>query len=83
MILARTARIRERRRHPVYTPVSLPIHDKPMTTITSIKAYDVRGRVPEELNEDVVYRIGRAYARFVNPRRVPVGRDIRFPLARH
>ena len=48
-----------------------------MTPITCFKAYDVRGRVPEELNEDVVYRIGRAYAEFVNPRRVAVGRDIR------
>ena len=48
-----------------------------MTPITCFKAYDVRGRVPEELNEDVVYRIGRAYTEFVNPRRVAVGRDIR------
>ena len=48
-----------------------------MTTITCFKAYDVRGRVPEELNEDVVYRIGRAYAAFLQPRRVAVGRDIR------
>ena len=48
-----------------------------MTAITCFKAYDVRGRVPEELNEDVVYRIGRAYAAFLQPRRVAVGRDIR------
>ena len=48
-----------------------------MTPITCFKAYDVRGRVPEELNEDVVYRIGRAYAAFLTPRRVAVGRDIR------
>ena len=48
-----------------------------MTPITCFKAYDVRGRVPEELNEDVVNRIGRAYAAFLQPRRVAVGRDIR------
>ncbi len=48
-----------------------------MTPITCFKAYDVRGRVPEELNEDAVYRIGRAYAAFLQPRRVAVGRDIR------
>ena len=48
-----------------------------MTTITCFKAYDVRGRVPEELNEDVVYRIGRGYAEFLRPRTVAVGRDIR------
>jgi phosphomannomutase len=48
-----------------------------MSSITCFKAYDVRGRVPEELNEDNVYRIGRAYAEFVAPRTVAVGRDIR------
>lgn len=48
-----------------------------MTRIHCFKAYDVRGRVPEELNEDVVYRIGRAYAAFLQPRCVAVGRDIR------
>ena len=48
-----------------------------MPPITCFKAYDVRGRVPEELNEDAVYRIGRAYAAFLQPRRVAVGRDIR------
>ena len=41
------------------------------------KAYDVRGRVPDELNPDSVYRIGRAYADWLRPRRIAVGRDIR------
>jgi phosphomannomutase/phosphomannomutase/phosphoglucomutase len=45
--------------------------------IAGFKAYDLRGRVPSELNEDVAYRVGRAYADFVHPRRVIVGRDIR------
>jgi phosphomannomutase/phosphomannomutase/phosphoglucomutase len=45
--------------------------------IEGFKAYDLRGRIPEELNEDVAYRVGRAYAEFVNPRKVVVGRDIR------
>jgi phosphomannomutase len=48
-----------------------------MKKITCFKAYDVRGRVPEELDEDVAYRIGRAYAEFLKPRTVAVGRDIR------
>jgi phosphomannomutase len=48
-----------------------------MKKITCFKAYDVRGRVPEELDEDVAYRIGRGYAAFVKPRTVAVGRDIR------
>ena len=48
-----------------------------MKRITCFKAYDVRGRVPGELDEDVAYRVGRAYAEFVGARRVAVGRDIR------
>jgi phosphomannomutase len=46
-------------------------------TIDCFKAYDVRGRVPEDLDEDIAYRIGRAYAAFVKPKTVAVGRDIR------
>jgi phosphomannomutase/phosphomannomutase/phosphoglucomutase len=45
--------------------------------ISGFKAYDLRGRIPSELNEDVAYRIGRAYAEFVKPKKVIVGRDIR------
>jgi phosphomannomutase len=41
------------------------------------KAYDIRGKVPDELNEDIAYRIGRSYAGFLEPKRVIVGRDIR------
>ncbi|MDP2156532.1 MAG: phosphomannomutase [Nitrospirota bacterium] len=41
------------------------------------KAYDIRGKVPDELNEDIAYRIGRAYAEFLNTKRVVIGRDIR------
>ena len=46
-------------------------------TISGFKAYDLRGRIPSELNEDVAYRVGRAYAEFVKPQKVIVGRDIR------
>ncbi|NKC11193.1 MAG: phosphomannomutase [Gammaproteobacteria bacterium] len=48
-----------------------------MTELVCFKAYDVRGRVPDELNEDVAYRIGRAYAATIRPRTVVVGHDIR------
>ncbi|MFZ5449198.1 MAG: phosphomannomutase [Thermodesulfobacteriota bacterium] len=48
-----------------------------MERISCFKAYDVRGRVPGELNEDLAYRIGRAYAEFISPNRVAVGRDMR------
>jgi phosphomannomutase len=33
--------------------------------LSCFKAYDIRGRVPDELNEDVAFRIGRAYAEFL------------------
>ena len=45
--------------------------------ITCFKAYDVRGRIPDQLNEDIAYRIGRAYADFLKPNNVVVGYDIR------
>lgn len=41
------------------------------------KAYDIRGRVPGELNEDIAYRIGRAFAQYLNADRIVVGHDIR------
>jgi phosphomannomutase/phosphomannomutase/phosphoglucomutase len=41
------------------------------------KAYDIRGRIPDELNEDIAYRIGRAYAEFLKPKKIVVGRDVR------
>ena len=52
-----------------------------MKPITCFKAYDLRGRIPDELNEDVAYRVGRGYAAFLSPRRVVVGRDIRLSSA--
>ncbi len=48
-----------------------------MSEITCFKAYDARGKVPDEVNADVAYRIGRAYAEFIQPKRVAVGRDVR------
>ncbi|MCD6533413.1 MAG: phosphomannomutase [Deltaproteobacteria bacterium] len=41
------------------------------------KAYDIRGRVPDELNEELAYRLGRAFAVFIKPKKVAVGRDVR------
>jgi phosphomannomutase len=49
--------------------------------ITCFKAYDLRGRIPVELNDDVAYRVGRGYAQFLEARRVVVGRDIRLSSA--
>ena len=45
--------------------------------IRCFKSYDVRGRVPDELNEDIATRIGRAYAQVIEPGTVVVGHDIR------
>ena len=45
--------------------------------VNCFKAYDVRGRVPDQLNEDIAYRIGQAYAEFLKPEEVVVGYDIR------
>lgn len=52
-----------------------------MTELTCFKAYDIRGRLPDELNNDVAYRVGRAYAEFLQPKRVVVGHDIRLSSA--
>ena len=41
------------------------------------KAYDVRARVPDELDADLARRIGRAYAAEIGARTVVVGRDMR------
>lgn len=45
--------------------------------LKSFKAYDIRGRIPDELNEDLAERIGRAYAEVVGCGTVVVGYDIR------
>ncbi|WND11828.1 phosphomannomutase CpsG [Klebsiella pasteurii] len=41
------------------------------------KAYDIRGRLGDELNEDIAYRIGRAYGEFLKPKAMVVGGDVR------
>lgn len=41
------------------------------------KAYDVRGKLGEELNENIAYRIGRAYGQVLKSRSVVVGGDVR------
>lgn len=48
-----------------------------MPNLNAFKAYDVRGRIPDEINEQLAYDIGRAYCAFVKPASVAVGYDIR------
>ena len=43
----------------------------------AFKAYDIRGKVPEELNEEMAYRIGRAFVDIFKAKKVVVGNDIR------
>ena len=45
--------------------------------LNCFKAYDIRGNVPDELNDDITYRLGRAYADEFSPGTVIVGRDVR------
>jgi phosphomannomutase len=45
--------------------------------LSCFKAYDIRGKVPSELNVDLARRIGRAYAARFSPRSVVVGYDMR------
>lgn len=45
--------------------------------LSSFKAYDIRGRIPDELNEALAERIGRAYAAVVGTGTVVVGYDVR------
>ena len=41
------------------------------------KAYDIRGIVPDEVNEDLAYRVGRAYAALYHPKAMCIGFDVR------
>ena len=45
--------------------------------IDCFKAYDIRGRIPDQLNPDVAYRIGNATAEFLDAKKMVLGRDIR------
>lgn len=48
-----------------------------MSKIEGFKAYDIRGKVPSELNSELAYKIGRAYSKLVNAKKIVVGYDIR------
>ena len=45
--------------------------------LACFKAYDVRGRLPDDLNAGIAWRIGRAYAEVVGAGEIVVGRDVR------
>ena len=41
------------------------------------KAYDIRGSYPDELNEDIAYKIGVSFVKLLNAGNIVVGRDMR------
>ena len=49
----------------------------PHDLVSIVKAYDVRGTVPDQMNPAVAHALGVAFARFVRAPRVLVGRDMR------
>lgn len=48
-----------------------------MSKIPGFKAYDIRGKVPSELNEELAYNIGRTFVQLVQAKTVVIGHDIR------
>ncbi|MDM6977961.1 phosphomannomutase CpsG, partial [Klebsiella michiganensis] len=45
--------------------------------LSCFKAYDIRGKLGNELNEDIAYRIGRAYGEYLKPKDIVLGGDVR------
>ena len=48
-----------------------------MRKLECFKAYDIRGKIPEDLNEALAYQIGLAFVAQTNAKKVVVGYDIR------
>jgi phosphomannomutase len=46
-------------------------------SLPCFKAYDIRGKVPDELNPELAVKIGRSFAAVYNLKKVVVGHDIR------
>ena len=45
--------------------------------ISSFKAYDIRGKLPHEINSEIAYRVGNATAEYLSAKKMVLGRDIR------
>ncbi|NMP27999.1 phosphomannomutase CpsG [Rahnella sp. SAP-1] len=41
------------------------------------KLYDIRGKIGQELNTEIAYRIGRAYSQYLKPKNIAIGGDVR------
>ena len=55
----------------------LPENEVIMEKLTCFKAYDIRGKLGSELNEDIAWRIGRAYGEYLKPKTIVLGGDVR------
>lgn len=45
--------------------------------LSAFKAYDIRGKYPEQIDEELAYLVGRAFARFLSAKKIVVGIDMR------
>lgn len=48
-----------------------------MDKIASFKAYDIRGKVPGDLNTDLAYKVGKAVVKYLDAKKILIGRDVR------
>jgi phosphomannomutase/phosphoglucomutase len=48
-----------------------------VNNLSAFKAYDIRGKVPEEVNETLAYKLGRVFVDELQAKRVVLGYDIR------
>ncbi len=64
-------------RFPIHYSFNHPQLADLMKKLNCFKAYDIRGQLGSELDDDIAYRIGRAYAAYLKPASVAVGADVR------
>jgi phosphomannomutase len=57
--------------------VDAPPGGSKLPPVGIFKANDIRGLVPEQLDADTAYRIGRATAKFIDNGPIVIGRDAR------
>jgi phosphomannomutase len=48
-----------------------------MDKLIAFKAYDIRGKVPGELNIELAYKVGRCVANYLQAKSIVIGRDVR------
>ncbi|WP_130835412.1 phosphomannomutase CpsG [[Erwinia] mediterraneensis] len=48
-----------------------------MCSMKCFKTYDIRGKINDEIDNNIAYKIGRAYGELFSPKTVVVGHDVR------